>query len=135
MNEAGKGGVSVAVTGSPKVVLADDEVHIRYLIRNVLRTAGCEVVGEANNGEDALALYRRLRPDLLVVDINLPLLTGDAVLAEVMREFPDAKVIVLTMVADVNTVKRCLELGAANYILKSTKIEDIRQQIRDTLAN
>lgn len=116
-----------------KVVLADDEVHIRYLIRNVVRAEGYEVVGEANNGEDALALYRQHRPNLLLIDINLPLKTGDAVLAEVMREFPDAKVVVLTMVADANTVKRCLELGAANYILKSTSVDEIRRMIHETL--
>ena len=117
-----------------KVVLADDEVHIRYLIRNVVRAEGYEVVGEANNGEDALELYRQHRPDLLLIDINLPLKTGDVVLAEVMREFPDAKVVVLTMVADANTVKRCLALGAASYILKSTKIDEIRRLIHETLA-
>lgn len=120
-------------TRALKVVLADDEVHIRYLVRNVVRAEGYEVVGEANNGEDALALYRQHRPNLLLIDINLPLKTGDAVLAEVMQEFPDAKVIVLTMVAEANTVKRCLELGAANYILKSTPVDEIRRMIHETL--
>jgi len=124
----------VADENKPKVVLADDEVHIRYLIRNVIRTEGYEVVGEANNGEDALELYRRCRPDLLLIDINLPLKTGDVVLAEVMREFPDAKVVVLTMVADASTVKRCLALGAASYILKSTKTDEIRRLIHEALA-
>ena len=117
-----------------KVVLADDEVHIRYLVRTVIRAEGCDVVGEANNGEDALALYRQHRPDLLLIDINLPLKTGDVVLAEVMREFPDAKVVVLTMVADASTVKRCLALGAASYILKSTKTDEIRRLIHEALA-
>lgn len=118
-----------------KVVLADDEVHIRYLVRTVIRAEGCDVVGEANNGEDALALYRQHRPDLLLIDINLPLKTGDVVLSEVMSEFPDAKVIVLTMVADASTVKRCLDLGAANYVLKSSRIEEIRKAIHETLQS
>lgn len=123
----------MATANKTRVVLADDEVHIRYLVRNVMRAEGCEVVGEANNGEDALALYRQHRPDLLLIDINLPLKSGEAVLGEVMREFPDAKVVVLTMVADAETVRRCLALGATNYILKNTRIEDIRRLIHEVI--
>lgn len=117
-----------------RVLLADDEVHIRYLIRNILRGEGYVVVGEANNGEDALTLYRKFKPDLTLMDINLPLKNGDEVLAEIMRENPDAKVVMLTMVADVETVRRCLELGAASYILKSNPIETVRKLLREVLS-
>lgn len=116
-----------------RVLLADDEVHIRYLIRNILRGEGYVVVGEANNGEDALAMFRKHKPDLTLMDINLPLKNGDEVLAEIMKEDPDAKVVMLTMVADVETVRRCLELGAANYILKSNPIDTVRKLLRDVL--
>jgi len=117
-----------------RVLLADDEVHIRYLIRSVVRAEGYVVVGEANNGEDALALFREHRPDLTLMDINLPLKTGDEVLAEIMRDDPDAKVVMLTMVADVETVKRCLEMGAVSYILKSNSVESIRQMLHEAVA-
>ena len=117
-----------------RVVLADDEIHIRYLIRNIIRAEGYDVVGEANNGEDALALYRKHRPDLILMDINLPLKTGDEVLAEIMRENAEAIVVMLTMVADIETVKRCLETGAADYILKSNSVEDIRRMLREIVA-
>jgi len=116
-----------------RVLLADDEVHIRYLIRSIIRSEGYVVVGEANNGEDALALYREHRPDLTLMDINLPLKTGDEVLVEIMREDPDAKVVMLTMVADTETVQRCLDLGATNYILKSNSVETIRQMLREAV--
>jgi len=119
--------------GKVRILLADDEVHIRYLIRSIIRDEGYTVVGEANNGEDALTLYRKHRPDLTLMDINLPLKTGDAVLAEIMRDDPAAKVVMLTMVADAETVKRCLELGAVNYILKSNPIDVIRRMLRETL--
>ena len=114
--------------------MADDEIHIRYLVRNIIRVEGYLVVGEANNGEDALALYRQQQPDLILMDINLPLKTGDAVLAEIMREFPQANVVMLTMVADIDMVKRCLELGAADYILKSNPIEEIKRILRRIVA-
>ena len=120
--------------GQVRVLLADDEVHIRYLIRSLILAEGFTVVGEANNGEDALSLFREHRPDLTLIDINLPLKTGDAVLAEIMRDYPDAKVVMLTMVADAATVKRCLEAGAVSYILKSNSRETIRQMLREALT-
>ena len=113
--------------------MADDEVHIRYLVRSIIRTEGYEVAGEANNGEDALDLYRLHRPDLLLMDINLPLKTGSEVLAEIMQEFPDARVVMLTMVADVDTVRKCIDLGAVKYILKSTPLDDIRRMVREAI--
>ena len=119
----------------PRIVLADDEIHIRYLIRNVMLAEGYEVAGEVNNGEDAVAMYREVRPDLIVMDINLPLKTGDVVLADILGEFPDAKVVMLTMVADIDTVKRCLELGAVDYILKSNPIEEIKRILRGVVAS
>ena len=118
-----------------RIVLADDEVHIRYLVRSIIRSEGYTVVGEANNGEDALALYRQHRPHLILMDINLPLKTGDEVLAEIMREDPHAKVVMLTMVADVETVKKCLELGATDYILKNNSVDDIRRMLREIVAS
>lgn len=117
-----------------RIVVADDEIHIRYLVRSIVRAEGFEVVGEANNGEDALALYRLHRPDLLLMDINLPLKTGDEVLAEIMGEFPDARVVILSMVSDVETVRKCLELGAVDYILKSNSVEEIRRKVRETAS-
>ncbi len=113
--------------------MADDEIHIRYMIRNIIQGEGYVIVAEANNGEDALALYRQHRPDLTLMDINLPLKNGDEVLAEIMREDPDARVVMLTMVADVETVRRCLELGAATYILKSNPVETIRKLLREVM--
>ena len=116
------------------VLLADDEIHIRYLIRSVVRAEGLSVVGEANNGEDALVLYWQHRPLLTLMDINLPLKTGEEVLAEILREDPGACVVMLTMVSDVTTVRRCLDLGAAGYILKSNPVAQIRLLLREALG-
>lgn len=122
-------------TKGTRIILVDDEVHIRYLIRNVIQVEGFVVVGEAYNGEDAVTLYREHRPDLMLLDINLPLKTGDEVLTEILREFPDAKIVMLTMVADIETVKRCLELGAVDYILKSVAVEDLRRMLREIVES
>ena len=114
-----------------RVVIADDEAHIRYILKNVVQKEGMIVVGEAADGQAALDLYRRLKPDLLLLDINMPVRNGDEVLLDVLKEFPAAKVIMLTMVADAEVVQRCLAAGALNYILKSHSTDAIRRILRE----
>jgi DNA-binding NarL/FixJ family response regulator len=112
------------------VVIADDEAHIRSILRHVVQKEGMLVVGEAADGQAALELYRLHKPDLLLLDINMPVRNGDEVLLDVLKESPAARVIMLTMVADAEVVKRCLDAGALNYILKSNSTDEIRRILR-----
>jgi len=114
-----------------RVVIADDEAHFRAVLKYVVQKEGMVVVGEAADGEAALDLYRQQKPDLLLLDINMPVRNGDEVLLDVLKEFPEAKVIMLTMVADAEIVQRCLSAGALNYILKSHSTDAIRQVLRE----
>jgi two-component system chemotaxis response regulator CheY len=116
----------------PRVLLAEDETHARVLMRAVLTGMNCEVVGEATTGHETLALYRELKPDLLLLDINMPRKTGEEVLAEILSTNPDAVVIMLTSVSDLETVEKCLALGAANYVRKDTPISEIKTIIGNT---
>ena len=114
-----------------RVVIADDEAHFRCILRYVAQEEGMLVVGEAADGQAALDLYRLHKPDLLLLDINMPVRNGDEVLREVLKEFPAAKVIMLTMVADAGVVQRCLDEGALNYILKSNSTDAISRILRE----
>jgi two-component system chemotaxis response regulator CheY len=116
----------------PKVVIADDENHCRVLIKAVLASMNCDVVGEARTGDEAIELYRKHRPNLLLLDVNMPIKTGDEVLEELFSTFPEAFVIVLTSVTDMESIEKCLSLGAANYIRKDTPISEIKMIIKDT---
>jgi len=116
----------------PRVVVADDESHCRMLIKAVLTSMNCEVVGEARTGDEAIELYRKLKPNLMLLDVNMPFKNGDEVLEELFSSFPDAFVIVLTSVTDMESIERCLSLGAANYIRKDTPISEIKVIIKDT---
>ena len=118
-------------SGKMNVVIADDERHIRYVLKSVAEKEGMSVVGEAADGQAALDLYRELKPDLLLLDVNMPVKSGDEVLVEVLKEFPGAKVVMLTMVADSDIVERCINAGALNYILKSTNTDEIRKALRE----
>ena len=116
------------------VLLADDELHIRMMLSTLLRNMGLDVVGEAMNGEDAVRRYRETKPDLLLMDINMPVKTGEEALREIVGEFPEARVILLTSMADLKTVETCLEAGAFNYIRKDSPLEKIQEAVREALA-
>ena len=116
-----------------RVILADDEKHIRAMMKAVISSMNCEIVGEAADGQEAVNLYKKEKPDLLLLDINMPQKSGIDGLREIMREFPAATVIMLTSVVDMENVKQCIELGAANYMRKDTSVTEMRQIIKDTL--
>ncbi len=116
----------------PKVIVADDEGHCRVLMKAVLASMNCDVVGEARTGDEAIELYRKYRPNLLLLDVNMPIKTGDEVLEELLAEFPDAFVVVLTSVTDMESIEKCISMGAANYIRKDTPVAEIKMIIRET---
>ena len=121
-------------TKLPRVVLADDEQHIRMLIKRILSSVRYEVVGEATNGNEATELFDKEKPDMLLLDINMPFKDGDAVLQEVISKCPEAVVIMLTSVSDLESVKKCLDHGASNFIRKDTPINEIKEIITQTWA-
>ncbi len=116
----------------PKVIVADDEGHCRVLMKAVLASMNCDVVGEARTGDEAIELYRKYRPNLLLLDVNMPVKTGDEVLEELLGEFPDAFVVVLTSVTDMESIEKCISMGAANYIRKDTPVAEIKTIIKET---
>lgn len=122
----------MAITQKPKVMIAEDEEHSRVLLKAILNSMNCEVIGEAKNGVEAVELFRQVKPHLLLLDINMPLKTGDEVLEEILSDFPKAFIIILTSVADLASVQQCLALGAANYIRKDTPVAEIKAIIKET---
>ena len=122
-------------TKKTRALIADDENHVRRLLKSVVQKMNCDVVGEAKNGQEALDIFRKEKPDLLLLDINMPYKTGDEVLEEIMTEFPNAFVIMLSSIADAESVEKCLELGAANYLRKDTPLTQMKQIIFETWRN
>lgn len=114
-----------------RVLLADDEKHVRQLIKAILGPLDCEVVGEAESGTEAVALYQETRPDVVFLDISMPVKDGIAALREIMAVEPDAVVIMLTSISDSGTVQAALELGAAHFIRKDTPPLEMRDIIKE----
>jgi len=115
-----------------KILIAEDEAHIRSLISLIVSSLGAEVVGEASDGEQAMILYRQFRPDMVILDINMPKLDGVAVLKQIMAIDPQALVVMLTSLNALDVVKECIDAGAWNYILKNTTAEELHKAISAT---
>jgi DNA-binding NarL/FixJ family response regulator len=113
-----------------RVLIADDHALVRAGIRALAeRIKGIEVVAEAGNGEEAVKLIKELKPDLVLLDISMPETSGFGVLARQANEFPDVRVIVLTVhVAEAYAI-RALREGAAGFLLKSAASVELEQAI------
>jgi len=118
----------------PRVLLVDDEMHLRMLMKTVITSMNCDIVGEAKNGAEAVERYKQTKPDLTLLDINMPVKNGEEALREIIEHDPDAFVIMLTSITDMESVETCLSLGAANYIRKDTPLNEIKKFIRETWA-
>lgn len=116
-----------------RVLVVDDQETIRFFIKKVTRLLHLQLVGEAEDGVQAVALYRNEAPDLVLLDINMPLKRGDEALQEILAIDPKAQVVMLTSVAEMDIVKKCIEAGAVNYILKNTPLEKMKEMILNTI--
>ena len=117
-----------------RVLIADDEAHIRALLGAIVSRLGGKVVALACDGEEAVRLYELYRPDLSLLDINMPRMNGDLVTERIMTTNPDALVVMLTAQDSVDSVRRCIDLGAQNYILKNNPAEKIFELIQGSWA-
>lgn len=116
------------------VLIAEDEAHIRGLINLVVISLGAQVVAEAEDGEQAVNLYQKYRPDMVILDINMPKLDGIAVLKRIMTINPRTLVVMLTSLNTLDVVAECLDNGAWNYLLKNTTAGELRGAISETWA-
>lgn len=120
------------------VVVDDDYMVARVHAAFVDRTPGFRVVGAAHNGADALAIVRELQPDLVLLDVYLPDMTGLEVLRQ-LRASPgpeaDVDVLVITAAQDAPSIRRALHGGAAGYLVKPFHYEDLRARLEHVVAH
>ncbi len=108
-----------------KVLIVDDSIYMRSLIKNALEETGYQIVGEAQNGETAIDLALDLQPDLITLDNILPDMMGFEILKVLKEEGLDAKVIMISAVGQQTVVNKGKELGAEDYIVKPFTSEDL----------
>ena len=102
-----------------KVLLVDDHILFLEGLQNLLAARGINVVGTANNGYEALAQARKLRPDLIFMDIHMPECDGLEATMLIKSEMPDVQIVMLTMNADDQHLFEAIKQGASGYLLKS----------------
>lgn len=102
-----------------KVLLIDDDKLVCSSLRIILTAdPGIEVIGTGYHGKDAIALYRKLRPDVLLMDIRMEVMTGLEAGEAILAEYPDAKILYLTTFLDDEYIIKALNIGAKGYMLK-----------------
>jgi len=118
-----------------RVVVADDHHVVRAGIRELLTDApDIEVVGEARNGHDAVAVALAQRPDVVVMDINMPELSGVEATRQIRAAAPAVRVLVLTAYQDDPYIYGLLDAGASGYLLKTAEDQEIVRAVRATAA-
>jgi DNA-binding NarL/FixJ family response regulator len=116
-----------------KVLLADDHTIVRQGLRALLQLdEEISVVGEAETGRQAVQLAKELVPDIIVMDIAMPMLNGLEATRQIVRDTPSAKVLILSSYGDGEYVHQSTKAGARGYLLKQTAAEDLVRAIRET---
>jgi len=116
---------------SIRILLADDHTIMRQGLSALLeRQEGLTIIGEANNGHEAVEQFRKHHPDILLTDIEMPLMDGITALAAIRSEYPDARGILLTMHAREGDILRGMRAGALGYLLKDAPLETLLEAIR-----
>ena len=115
------------------ILLVDDEAHIRKYVALILKQLGATKIVEATNGEEAITIFQQLKPDLVLLDISMPLMNGLETLKKLKAIDPESTVIMLTSMVNRQSIDEALALGAANYIRKDNPKEEIAQAIKETI--
>jgi two-component system, NarL family, response regulator LiaR len=118
-----------------RVLITDDHKVVRRGLRGFLELdPALQVVGEAGNGEEAVAMARHLGPDVVLMDLLMPLMDGIEATREIRREMPDVEVVALTSVLEDASVTGAIKAGAIGYLLKTTDADELCEAIKAAAA-
>ena len=112
---------------SKRLLVVDDALFMRKRIATIAEDAGWEIAGEASNGEEAIAVYQKEQPDLVTMDIVMPVLDGVSALKQIMLQDPGARVVMVSAVNQKPKLAECIQAGAVDFIVKPFDKETLRR--------
>lgn len=122
------------MTTSARILIVEDQRIVREGLQAILKShPGFEVVGEADDGQAAIKMTGILRPDLILMDVSMPGITGIDTAGEIRTRYPDTKIIVLTIHSEREYLVAALEAGASGYVLKDSTTDELVAAMRSVL--
>ncbi len=112
-----------------KILLADDHALLRDGLRRSFESAGDTVVGEASTGEEAVALAKALQPDVVLMDLSMPVMDGIEATRAIREAMPSTRIAVLTMHDDIDKTRDAIAAGASAYLSKGTSFSEVRETV------
>ena len=116
-----------------KILIADDSAYARSILKDLLLRNGYDVVGEAENGKEALVMYEKLKPDLVTLDIMMPEMSGIQALKEIKEQYPEAVVVMGAAMGQQNLVVDAMRSGAAEFYIKPVQAEKVVEAVEIAL--
>ena len=116
-----------------KILIADDSAYARSILKDLLLRNGYDVVGEAENGKEAIVMYERLKPDLVTLDIMMPEMSGIQALKEIKEQYPEAVVVMGAAMGQQNLVVDAMRSGAAEFYIKPVQAEKVVEAVEIAL--
>jgi len=118
----------------PTVLIVDDALFMRVAVGNMFREMGFEIVGEASNGREAIELYNKLKPDLVTMDITMPIMSGIDAVKEILHEHSDANIIMMTALGQQRIIVEAIEAGAKDFITKPFEQNQLKTVVNNILG-
>ena len=116
-----------------RILIVDDAAFMRSILRDILKKYGFEVIGEAENGKEAIELYKKLKPDLVTLDITMPELDGISTAKEIISIDENARIIMCSAMGQHAMVIEAIQAGAKDFIVKPFQAEKVVESIKKIL--
>lgn len=116
------------------ILIVDDSRTSRKILRGILETAGFTIVGEATNGQEGYDKFVELKPDVVTMDITMPVLDGIHALKKIKEEYPEAKVAMITAAGQKGKMKEAIEYGADEFLPKPFEAEKLVATLKKVLG-
>ncbi len=117
-----------------KILIVDDAAFMRMMLKNILGKGGHEIVGEGQDGSEAVQKYMELKPDVVTMDIVMPRVNGIEAVREIMKKDPNAKIVMISALGQEAMVKEALELGAKDFIVKPFNKDKVLEVINKVVS-